>query len=123
LTHRVDVEGSVICGESGSFLVGLATTLELEGVELAAEFAEMVQADGALTPAQIAPTSAAAELMVAPTTAAESTAAHVLRDVLAYARDAHLNQQELNELASLAAVYVSRFESYLAECGARERDS
>jgi hypothetical protein len=116
-------DGSVVDGESGAVLVGIATALEFDGLELAAEFAEMMQVDGSLRPAQVAPTRAAAELMVVPTTAAESTLARLLRETFVYARDARLTDEALGELATLAAVYLSRFETYLAERDVSARDS
>jgi hypothetical protein len=82
-------------------------------------FAEMVAADMDEDPRRICPTPAAAELVLAPTTDAESAAARILAAAAMYARDRWLDDDSVRALMSLATVYAARFDSYLAEraCG------
>jgi hypothetical protein len=105
---------------AGALLDAIAGELEDANVPLAVEFREMLRVDAALQPSQVAPTSAAAELMVAPMTVAESLAGRVLRDVVIQARDVHADDELLERLMALAALYSSRFETYLVERGARD---
>jgi hypothetical protein len=105
---------------AGALLETVATALERANVPLAAEFGEMLRVDAALEPSHSAPTQAAAELMLAPMTVAESVAGLVLRDVVVHVRDVRADDELLEPLMTLAALYASRFETYLAERAARD---
>lgn len=102
-------------GSPGGLLAAFAESLDAAGIALCAEFAEMVRADMSAEPFAICPTTAATDLLLAPMTAAESSAAKVMAIAARYARDAQLDDETLERLMTLATVYVARFDSYLAE--------
>jgi hypothetical protein len=105
----------VVSEDAGALLGRIATTLERDGVDGAIHFGEMVRAAGALEPSDFAPNDAAASLMLEPITRGELTAASVLAALVKDIRQTALSDADLREVMTLAAVYASRFETYLAE--------
>lgn len=99
----------------GALLLAFAEALELTGVPLCGEFAEMVLADMSAEPHTVCASVMAADLLLEPMTAAESTASRILFAAARHARDAQLSNDQLERLMCLATVYVARFDSYLAE--------
>ncbi len=96
-------------------LMRLVQELGADGVPLCDEFAEMILVDVAADAPEYLRGGAAGELMDEPATEAELTAARILWAVVAFAREAQLDDDALRALMSRAARYVSRFESYVAE--------
>ena len=99
----------------GALLLAFAEALESTGVPLCCEFAEMVLADMSAEPHAVCATPIAADLLLEPMTAAESTASRILFAAARYARNVQLSDEKLERLMCLATVYVARFDSYLAE--------
>ena len=99
-------------------LLAALDVLQRDGVELAAELGEMVQASSREDELTVSPTVAAAELLAQPMTAAESIGTLLLTTIAARVRDEGLDDEMLLRLMARAAVLVARFETYLAERGA-----
>jgi hypothetical protein len=112
--------GANAIAPAGDFsLLQLVQELGADGVPLCREFAEMMLVDIAADASPFASTAAAVELMSEPPTKAEDTAVRVLAEIAIHARDAQQDDDALLVLMSQTARYVARFESYLAERGAR----
>ena len=105
---------------AGAWLVALASVLESRGVPLCQEFAEMVRADMSAEPYSVCGAWAATELLLEPMTTAEATAAQMLLAAATHARETQVDDDSLQRLTALLAVYVARFESYLAERSVRD---
>ena len=120
--HKLAIGGDVLGNDksaitesSAAVIVRVIAELETDGVDNAAEFAEMLRTDAAIEPALHAPNDAAAELMLEPITTGETLVARVLRETATRIRDEHLDDAAVERLMTLAAVYASRFDTYLAE--------
>jgi hypothetical protein len=104
-------EDDVDWGTPVDVLVAFAEELGLTGVPLCHELAEMVLVDDRADDVTMPyPTTAIAELLSEPMTAAETASTLLLATVAARARDANLDDD--------ATRVVARFESYVAELGA-----
>jgi hypothetical protein len=108
-------EGGVAWETPHAALLGFARELHDGGIPLCEEFAEMILVDWADDNLAVFPSEAAAELFAEPMTAAESASTLLLATAAARARDAGLDDESLLRLMARAAVFVARFESYLAE--------
>lgn len=104
----------------GAWLVAIASVLEARGVPLCEEFAEMVRSDMSAEPYSVCRARAATELLLEPMTTAEATASQMLLAAFTHARETQLDDEGLPRLMALLAVYVARFESYLAERSVRD---
>jgi len=104
----------------GAWLVAIASVLESRGVPLCIEFAEMVRTDMSAEPLSVCGARAATELLLEPMTTAEATASQMLLAAVTHARETQLDDDALPRLMALLAVYVARFESYLAERSVRD---
>ena len=111
---------SVEFDSPGAWLVAIASVLESQGVPLCEEFAEMVRSDMSAEPYSVCRARAATELLLEPMTTAEATASQMLLAAVTYARGTQLDEDALRRLMALLAVYVARFESYLAERSVRD---
>ncbi|HET9730889.1 MAG TPA: hypothetical protein VFR41_15765 [Acidimicrobiia bacterium] len=103
-----------------SVIAAIAEDLELFGVPLCQEFAEMVYVARAENPRACAPSSAAADVLSEEPTPAERSAAEVLYALATLARRVDLDDAALRTLAGRVAFYLARFETYLAERDARD---
>ena len=110
-------EGGVAWGNPHEALLAFTRELHEGGIPLCEEFAEVILLDWSDDKLAVSPTEAAAELFAEPMTAAESASTLVLATAAARARDAGLDDESLLRVMALAAVFVARFESYLAERG------
>jgi hypothetical protein len=110
-------EGGVAWETPHEALLAFAQELHDGGVPLCEEFAEMIQLDRADDKLEVSASRAAAAFVSEPMTAAESASTLMLATAAARARDAGLDDESLLRLMAVAAVFVARFESYLAERG------
>jgi hypothetical protein len=102
--------------DGGTEILGaIVDDLQLQDVALSCEFAEMLRVHAALDPMDLCPSAAGAQLLAEPITPAELTAAEVLMAVARAARVADLDDECVRRLAERAAMFASRFESYLME--------
>jgi hypothetical protein len=101
-------------GEEDRALQFFVAELQREHVALADEFAEMIDVSSARTLVS-SPTLAAAELLAEPMTAAESIGALFLAGIASRARDEQLDDEAILRVMAQAAVFVARFDTYLAE--------
>jgi hypothetical protein len=108
-------KGEVGFDGPGAALLHVADRLRRAGVPRCAEFAEMILTDMSADPARVCPSAAAMELVVAPMTDGEATAARVLREAMAYVAEVNLSDESLTRLVAVLTVYVARFDTYLAE--------
>jgi hypothetical protein len=108
------------CRATDSALLAVAEDLELVGVPLCKEFAEMILVANATDAAAVAPTVAGAEILDPPMTDAEKTAAQVVYAVSTLAQRPGVPEEVARALARRAAYFTARFESYLAERDAIE---
>ena len=100
------------CRKTDSALLAVAEDLELLGVPLCKEFAEMILVANALDAED---SSAHAEILAEPPTAAEEAAAQVVYAVTTLAHRPGVPEEVARALTRRLAFFTARFESYLAE--------
>jgi hypothetical protein len=113
-------DSRAVCRTTDSALLAVAEDLELLGVPLCKEFAEMILVANAPDAEAVAPTVAGAEILAEPPTAAEQTAAQVVYAVSTLAHRPGVPEEVARSLTGRLAFFTARFESYLAERAALE---
>ena len=108
-------DSRALCRTTDSALLAVAEDLELLGVPLCKEFAEMILVANAPHGTEVAPTAAGAEFLAEPATDAEKTAAQVIYAVSTIAHRPGVPEQVTRALMRRLAFFTARFESYLAE--------
>jgi hypothetical protein len=96
-------------------LLAVAEDLEIMGVPLCKEFAEMILVENAPDAPAVAPTLAGAEILAEPPTAAEQTAAQIVYAMSTIAHRPGVPDEVKRSVARRLAYFTARFESYLAE--------
>ena len=100
---------------SDNALLAVAEDLEILGVPLCKEFAEMILVANAPDAPAVAPTVAGAEILAEPLTAAEETAAQIIYAMSTLAYRPGVPDEVCRSVAGRLAYFTARFESYLAE--------
>jgi hypothetical protein len=113
-------DSRAVCRATDNALLAVAEDLELLGVPLCKEFAEMILVANAPDAEAVAPTVAGAEILSEPPTAAEQTAAQVLYAVSTLVHRPDVPEEVARAMAGRLAFFTARFESYLAERDAVE---
>lgn len=96
-------------------LLAVAEDLEIMGVPLCKEFAEMILVENAPDATAVAPTVAGAEILAEPPTAAEQTAAQIVYAMSTIVHRPGVPDEVRRAVARRLAYFTARFESYLAE--------